>query len=260
MNEITTVDAYDIPHIADCLDSLAGKKYFNVTDLASAFTQLYIRESDKAKTAFSTREGLFEFNFVPQGMKNSPSYFARTIQNIMQPLVWKACTVFLDDIISWGASFSQALDNLRKVFQRIEYAGLTLKPKKCVLFQKQVSYLGYIVSEQGLSCDPSKIAAIQQAKRLQSPTGIRSFLGLCNFYRKFLRGFSKIAGPLFDLTKKDQPFVWTHECEQAWQQLKTALTSPPVMTLPRYDLINAGKSHLKLTTDASYDTLGGVLS
>ena len=160
---------------------------------------------------------------------------------------WQIAVLYLDDIVVFGKSFEDHLCNLRKVFDRLSEAGLTLKPKKCQFLQEEISFLGHIVSKSGIRTDPAKVAAVKEMKRPETVTQVKSFLGLASYYRKFVKYFSKIAKPLFNLTKKE-------ECtEAAFQELKNKLISAPILGFPQ-----AVGSEFILDTDASAFAIGAV--
>ena len=140
--------------------------------------------------------------------------------------------MYLDDLVIFSSTFDEAVNRLDTVFQRLASAGLKLNPKKCNLFRKEVAYLGHVVSEDGVSTDPEKISAITQWPRPKNLTEVRSFLGTCSYYRRFIRNFSQIAKPLHLLTEKNRPFDWTPNCDDAFHLLKSALTSSPILAYP----------------------------
>ena len=209
MNDVTVKDAYPLPKIDETLDSLAGAKWFSTLDLYSGYWQVGMDSSDKAKTAFITRKGLFQFRVLPFGLCNAPATFERLMEAVLAGLQWDICLIYLDDIITFGRNFGEAVENLKKVMERLRGAGLKLKPKKCELFAKSVPFLGHIISDEGVATDPEKIKAVQDWPVPINQTEIRSFLGLCWYYRRFIKGYAETAKPLHTLTEKGRPFVWT---------------------------------------------------
>jgi hypothetical protein len=222
-------------------------------DLASGYWQCEVAEEDQSKTAFITHKGLFHFKVLPFGLTNAPATFERLMERVLNGL---QCLVYLDDIISFGNSFLHATHNLQDVFDRIREAGLTLKPKKCALFQQQVAFLGHIVSANGLTCDPEKFAAVKEWKTPKTITDVRHYLGFVNYYRRFIRSFAHVASPLTALTQKGKPFIWTNQCEEAFQTLKTKLTEAPILAYSSHD----PNARYILDTDASNVGIGAVLS
>ncbi len=256
LNEITRKDAYPLPNIQDCLSSLAGAKWFCTLDLASGYWQVDMNESDKEKTAFATHRGLFQFRKMAFGLTNAPATFMRLMEKVLEGLNWEQCLVYLDDIIVFGETFDQCLERLGNVVQRIQDAGLKLKPGKCHLFRTEVSFLGHVVTDAGIACDPEKIDKVREWPAPESTADVKSFLGLANYYKRFIQGFSDIAKPLTELTGKNKRFHWDNHCEQSFQALKEALTTAPILAYPSSD----PNDLFILDTDASNFGMGAVLS
>lgn len=154
------------------------------------------------------------------------------MERILSGLSWNICMVYLDDVIVFSKSFREQLDNLRQVFQRLRVSKLKLSPKKCVLFQKQVSFLGHIISSKGISTDPDKISAIKEWHVPKNVKELRSFLGLCSYYRRFVKGFSNIAKCLHKLTEKGSKFRWNDDHQEAFERLKSFFITSPVLACP----------------------------
>lgn len=180
--------------------------------------------------------------------------FERLMEEVMRGLQWEECLIYLDDIISWGASFDQELERLTRVFNRLRGAKLKLKPKKCHLFQERVEFLGHVVSSEGIATSSEKIDAVRDWPRPQNLKELRSFLGLASYYRKFVPAFAEHARALQALVKKNAPFIWRPECEEAFNKLKQALIEAPVLAYPQQN------EQFILDTDASKESIGAVLS
>jgi hypothetical protein len=251
---VSIKDSYPLPRIDDSLDRLAGAKWFSTLDLQSGYWQVGVAPEDREKTAFITSHGLFQFKVMPFGLTSAPATFERLMDKVLQGLHWETCLVYLDDIIVYATQFSHAVARLDQVFRRLKSAGLKLNPKKCHLFQQRVAYLGHIVSEDGIATDPEKLKAVSEWPTPQTVTQVRSFLGLCSYYRRFIKSFSSIAKPLHILTEKNRVFYWTSEAEVAFQTLKNALITSPILAYPD------PHSEFILDTDASNFGIGAVLS
>lgn len=254
LNDITKKDSYPLPRIDDTLDTLSGNQWFSTLDLKSGYWQVEIHPDHREKTAFTTGQGLWQFKVMPFGLCNAPATFERLMETVLKGLSYEACLVYLDDIIIVGRSFDEHLENLRKVLQKLKDVNLKLSPAKCKLFRHEVTYLGHVISAEGVRTDPEKVSAVKNWKCPNDVHQLRSFLGLCTYYRRFVKDFSYIARPLHRLTESKQKFLWTKDCEDAFNQLKEALTSAPILTYPQPD------KQFILDTDASNESVGAVLS
>ncbi|CAA7044956.1 unnamed protein product [Microthlaspi erraticum] len=222
-------------------------------DLASGYHQIPIDEADVRKTAFRTRYGHFEFVVMPFGLTNAPAAFMRLMNDVFREYLDVFVIIFIDDILVYSRSQEEHATHLRLVLEKLREQKLFAKLSKCSFWQREMGFLGHIVSAEGVSVDPAKIEAIRDWPRPSSATEIRSFLGLAGYYRRFVKGFATMAQPMTKLTGKDVPFVWSAECEESFSQLKEMLTTTPVLALPE-----PGKPYM-VYTDASGIGLGCVL-
>ena len=256
LNSITKLDTYPLPRIDETLERLSNSEYFSTLDMASGYWQISLNKADRQKTSFSI-PGLGSYNFKVMcfGLKNAPSSFSRLMEIVLRNLQYEKCQVYLDDIIVMGKDFETALENLKSVFLRLRQANLQLKVNKCKLFQKKVVFLGHLVSQEGITCDPEKLQVIKCWPQPKDKTEIRSFLGLVGYYRKMVPAFSEIALPLTRLTRKKANFTWGSDQQTAFLKLKECLMTPPILGFP---LESAGP--FLLDTDASGFAVGGILS
>ena len=256
LNEVTVKDAFPIPRIDEALDQLSGANYFSTLDLQSGYWQVELDEDARSKSAFVTSQGLFEFLRMPFGLCNAPATFSRVMDTVLRDLKGNQVLVYLDDIIVYSETWEQHLTKLRNVFDRLRQYNLKLKPSKCNFARENVKYLGHLVTSSGIYPDPEKIRAISEIKfPLKTKTQVKSFLGMTSYYRRFIKGFSQIASPLYQVSAKhaSDAIKWSEDCEEAAQYLKQALVSPPIMAYPDYT-----KGFI-LYTDASRTGLGAVL-
>lgn len=266
LNNKTRKDAFPLPRIEESLDALSGACWFSTLDLASGYNQVPVTEQDKPKTAFCTPFGLFEWNRMPFGLCNAPSTFQRLMQRMFGDQQCQSLLLYLDDIVVFSSSITQHLQRLEVVLSRLQKEGLKVKLGKCAFFQKEVGYLGHVISGKGVSTDPAKIEAVAKWQRPCHVSELRSFLGFASYYRRFVEGFAKLAAPLHKLVaevagtrsrrgqKHDLGSVWTAQCEESFESLKAKLVSAPVLAYADF------ARPFILEIDASHSGLGAVLS
>jgi len=209
LNQQTVKDSWPLPGIDVCFDAIGGATFLSTADLRFGFRQTAMDPQDADKTAFVTRKGLYRFQVLSFGLANAPSMFQRIMDFVLAGLTWECCLVFVDNILVFSSTFDEHVERLGRVFDRLSAAGLKLKPSKCKLFQKRVSFLGHVVSGKGIEPDPAKVSAVTEWPVPRNVTEVRSFVGLASYYRSFLASFREIAAPLLNLTKKGVPFVWS---------------------------------------------------
>jgi len=255
VNALCKRDAYPLPNIGQCLDSLGGNSWFSTMDLNMGFHQMSIAPADREITAFSTSLGLFQYTRLAMGLAAAPSEFSRLMGDVLREnLKYQECCLYMDDIITPSQTFEEQIRRLEHVFQKLEESNLKLKPSKCIFLQKSCTFLGHVVSADGIATDPEKVKAIEHWPRPGCKRQVKSFLGLASYYKKFVQNFGETAKPLYQLTEKHRRFKWTSEAEEAFQTLKTCLTSTTVLAYPKLG------EQMILDTDSSDFASGGVLS
>ena len=217
------------------------------------YHQILMKEEDISKTAFRTHQGHYEFRVMPFGLCNVPSTFQATMNQLYQPFLRKFIIVFFDDVLVFSKMMTDHLVHLEHAFQLLLSGKFSLKRIKCTFSQTQLEYLGHIVSGKGVEPVPEKLQAIQEWPLLQMVKALRSFLGLVGFYRRFIKGYSKIVVPLSQLLCKGK-FRWSELAIEAFNTLKKAVSTTPILALPNFNV------PFMVETDASGTGVGAVLS
>ncbi|CAI7815254.1 unnamed protein product [Closterium sp. NIES-54] len=232
LNKQTIKNKYPIPRIDDLLDQLRGATIFSKLDLRSRYWQIRMADNSIHKTAFWTRYGSYEYLVVPFGLTNAPATFQAEMNHILRPLLDECVVVYLDDILIYSRDMKQHIEHLRRIFEILRRDKFYVKLSKSEFALKKVHFLGHMVSAQVVHVDPKKIEAVRTWKTPESVKDLQQFLGFANYYNRFVPQYAKIATPLTNLLKKNTPFKWEDVHQQAMEQLKTALTSAPVLILP----------------------------
>nr|ABD28305.1 RNA-directed DNA polymerase (Reverse transcriptase) [Medicago truncatula] len=253
LNKVTIKNRYPLPRIDDLMDQLVGARVFSKIDLRSGYHQIKVKDEDMQKTAFRTRYGHYEYKVMPFGVTNAPGVFMEYMNRIFHAFLDRFVVVFIDDILIYSKTEEEHAEHLKIVLQVLKEKKLYAKLSKCEFWLKEVSFLGHVISGDGIVVDPSKVEAVSQWETPKSVTEIRSLLGLAGYYRRFIEGFSKLALPLTQLTCKGKTFVWDVHCEKSFGELKKRLTTAPVLILPKSD------EPFVVYCDASKLGLGGVL-
>jgi len=259
LNEQTAKDSYPLPNIHYIFDRIGRSKWFTTMDLLSGFWQVMIKPEHRHKTAFVTMRGLYEFVVMPFGLCNAPATFQRLMDAIVLPEYRSFIETYIDDLMTHSMNFDDHLKHLDTLFTILKQNKLLVKLSKCKFAQLEVKFLGHLISQNSLKTNPEAVAAIAKWQRpvgtgAKAVTALRGFLGMAGWYRKFIPHLSHVAKPLYDLTKKKAAFIWTPECQAAFDTIRDALTCSPVLGIadPNKDYI--------VHTDASDWALGTMLA
>src|SRR6266511_4357929 len=250
-NEVTKKNQYPIPRQTEIFASFGGAGWFTSLDLASVYWQVEMEPKSKEVTAFITPWGLFEWNRMPFGLCNVPATFQQLMNQILKKYLRKFILVYLDDIIIYSKTFEKYKEYVKLVFKALQAASLMMKPKKCKFAQKKLRFLGHIISADGIRTDSEKIAKMVT---LSPPTNLKELrlrLGLFFYYRQYIKGFSDIIRPMYELIREENgkavPFEWTASRRKAFEAIKAKLATAPVVAHPDFN-----KSFILYT-----DALGG---
>ena len=254
LNDKTVGDVFPLPRIEDILDQLGRARYFTTLDMASGYHQVLVKPEDRPKTAFSTPYGHYEFKRMPFGLKGAPATFQRMMNHVLTGLTGTDAFVYLDDVVIHARNLNDHNEKLTRVFNRFRRYNLKLNPLKCQFLRKEVIYLGHKCTNEGALPDPSKVECVHSFPAPRTVRQVQAFLGLANYYRKFIPNFSAIVRPITNLLKKDVKFDWDTSCQKAFEEVKQCLVSPPILIYPDFS------KPFNLTTDASNTALGAVLS
>jgi hypothetical protein len=241
-----------MPLIDEILDELAGTKYFSKLDMRSGYHQVQMKEKDEFKTAFKTHQGHYQCKVMPFRLTNAPTTFQCIMNEVLAPFLRKFVMVFLDDILVYNPNPQEHLTHLRLVLLKLREHQLYMKASKCSFAKTKLEYLGHIISDQGVAADPAKTADMMKWHVPTNTIGLGGFLGLTGYYRKFVKYYGLIAKPLTQLLRKNQ-FQWNDEDQHAFEVLKQAMTTTPVLALPDFT------QPFIVETDACDQGIGAIL-
>ncbi|XP_076394344.1 uncharacterized protein LOC100875763 [Megachile rotundata] len=256
LNSLTIPDKYPIPHIQDFAHRLDGTTIFTTLDLEKAYHQIQVAPEDREKTAIITPFGLFEYNVMTFGLKNAAQTFQRFMDVVLRGLDFVFC--YIDDVLIASANELEHKEHLKQVFDRLKQYGISININKCLFGSPSVRYLGYLINSKGASPVPEKVESIVNYTKPNTVADLRRFLGMLNFYRRFIKNAANKQAPLnkyLEGAKKHdkKPIVWTSETEKAFEECKSSLANATLLAHPK---INAP---LLLQTDASDSASGAVL-
>lgn len=254
LNAITRKDRYPLPLIDETMTRITQAKFFTKIDIRQAFHRIRIDPEAEELTTFRTRYGAYKYKVLPFGLTNGPSTFQRYINDTLMGYLDDFCSAYVDDILIFSETEAEHELHVKKVLERLRTAGLQADIGKCEFHVRKTKFLGFIIGTDGIAVDPAKIDAVRDWEIPKTVKGVQSFLGFCNFYRRFVQNYGRIAKPLNNLTCKEVPFQWTAECQQAFDQLKDTLLNAPVLAHFEY-----GRP-TRMETDASDGVCAGVLS
>lgn len=254
LNALTIKNRYPIPLLQETLNRLCKAKFYTKLDIIAAFNKLRIAKGDEWLTAFRTRYGLFEYLVMPFGLANAPSTFQHYVNDALRPYLDLFCTAYIDDILIYSNNLLEHKQHVRLVLKAMEEAGLQLDVDKCEFHKSEVTYLGYVISTDGIRMDPNKVKTIIEWEYPRNVKDVRAFIGFANFYRRFIDEFSELVSPMIVLTKKDARFNFDTTCQQAFDRLKKAFTEAPILQHFDPDL------PILVEADASDYVVAGVLS
>ena len=254
LNEITVKNRYPLPLISSAFELLQDAKIFTKLDLRNAYHLVRIREGDEWKTGFNTPHGHYEYLVMPFGLTNAPGVFQAFVNDVLRDYLNRFVFVYVDDILIFSPDEEAHVQHVRQVLQKLLENQLFVKAEKCEFHVNTTSFLGFIISENKVQMDPSKVSAVVNWSTPTSCKKLQQFLGFANFYRRFVRNFGAIASPLHALTSSKVPFVWNPQAERAFQQLKERFTTAPILTVPD------PRRQFVVEVDASNVGIGAILS
>ena len=254
LNALTRRNRYPIPLIDETLARVTGCKYLTKLDIIAAFNKLRMHPDSEDYTTFVTSMGAYKYHVLPFGLTNGPANYQHYMNDVLFECLNRFCQAYLDDILIYSKTRKEHVQHVRQVLSKLRGAGLQVDIEKCEFHVQETAFLGVLLSVDGIRMNPEKVQVVIDWARPNNLKQVQAFVGFCNFYRRFIKNFSKIVRPLTQLTQKDIPFQWTIPCQQAFEQMKKAVTSAPV--LRHFDR----ERKAVLETDSSDYVNGGVLS
>ena len=254
LNECIYRNSFPIPLINFMLERLRKGKIFSKIDLRQAFNLIRIKKGDEYKTAFTCVFGHFEYLVMPFGLKNAPAVFQHFINDVFEDIIGKFVFCYIDDIIIFSPDLETHYEHLTEVLTRLRKAGLYAKLEKCEFCVPFLDFLGHRISANGIYMDPKKVSSILEWPAPTNTKELQSFLGLANYYRRFITGFAKLSHPLNILLRKNTKFIWTTESQKAFDEIKSKFSSAPVLAYPNREI------PFMVETDSSNFAIGAILS
>ena len=253
INALTVMDSWPMPRIDELLDDLGGSLWFTTLDAKNAYWTIEMDPEDKDKTAFSDGHRLLQFTRMPFGLVTAPSTFMRAMTKILTPVLGRHTLAYLDDVVVFSPTFGEHLDHLKETLTLLQDAEFRLNRAKCTLAATEIKFLGFQINGEGVAPDPGKVAAIKGMSIPQTPRAVRRFLGCTGFFRRHVPHYANVAHPLFRLTRKTQDFVWGEKEQKAFETLKEALITAPILKLPDFS------KEFEIHCDASGIAIGACL-
>ena len=254
LNKVTVKNRCPLPLISETLERLGSARVFTKLDLKGAYNLVRVAEGDEWKTAFRTRYGHFEYLVMPFGLTNAPATFQSFLNDVLRECLDTVVVIYLDDILIYSKDEESHVGHVRRVLQLLSDAQLQVNLEKCQFHVNKVEFLGYVISPEGISMDPAKVAVIANWPTPHSVHDIQVFLGFSNFYRRFIKNFSKLVGPITRLLKKNVPFKWCDKAQAAFEQTRASFLKDPVLV--HFD----PSKPCFLEPDASNTAIGAVVS
>jgi hypothetical protein len=254
LNEITVKNRYTLPLIQELQDRVKGARFFTKIDIREGYYKIRMKEGEEWKTAFGSRLGHYEYLVMPFGLTNAPATFQALINDILREYLDEFVVAYLDDILIYSKTRKEHIKHVRLVLKALEGAGMRINGEKSTFHASEVEFLGFIITRDGVKMDPKKVEAVVNWPQPKNVTEVQEFMGFANFYRRFIKGYSGVATPLTNLTKKDKSFSWTGDEQFAFEELKRRFTEAPILAIfdPEQPII--------VETDASDYAIGACIS